>query len=50
VPAGEYEFAMPHFFEEMANDDLVFADIASAIGRVAFAAGSHATHEALDTR
>ncbi len=27
----EYEFALPHFFEEMANDDLVFADIESAI-------------------
>lgn len=33
---GEYEFAIPHFFEEMANDDLIFADIESAIetGRV----------------
>jgi hypothetical protein len=29
--AGEYEFAIPHFFEEMANDDLVFADIEKAI-------------------
>lgn len=28
----EYEFALPHFFEEMANDDLIFADIESAIG------------------
>ncbi len=34
--AGEYEFAIPHFFEEMANDDLVFADIESVIatGRI----------------
>jgi hypothetical protein len=34
--AGDYEFAIPHFFEEMANDDLIFADIESAIetGRV----------------
>ncbi len=33
---GEYEFAIPHFFEEMANDDLLFADIESAIatGRI----------------
>lgn len=33
---GEYEFAIPHFFEEMANDDLVFADIEKAIatGRI----------------
>lgn len=34
--AGEYEFAMPHFFEEMENDDLLFADIERAIatGRI----------------
>lgn len=29
----EYEFAIPHFFEEMANDDLSFADIELAIVR-----------------
>ncbi len=31
-----YEFAIPHFFEEMANDDLIFADIEAAIagGRI----------------
>ena len=36
VRDGNYEFAIPHFFEEMANDDLVFADIERviAIGRV----------------
>ena len=28
---GEYEFAIPHFFEEMANDDLLFADIERVI-------------------
>ncbi len=28
---GEYEFAIPHFFEEMADDDLVLPDIESAI-------------------
>src|SRR2546428_13301660 len=27
----EYEFVIPHFFEEMANDDLAFDDIESAI-------------------
>lgn len=27
----EYEFAIPHFFEELANDDLIFADIEAAI-------------------
>lgn len=27
----EYEFTIPHFFEEMANDDLIFADIEKAI-------------------
>jgi hypothetical protein len=33
---GEYEFAIPHFFEEMANDDLLFADIETVIatGRI----------------
>ena len=32
----EYEFTIPHFFEEMANDDLTFADIDRAIasGRI----------------
>ncbi|UCE08092.1 MAG: DUF4258 domain-containing protein [bacterium] len=28
---GEYKFAIPHFFEEMAEDDLTFADIKQAI-------------------
>ena len=27
----EYEFTLPHFFEEMTNDDLIFADIETAI-------------------
>jgi Domain of unknown function (DUF4258) len=27
----QYEFAIPHFFEEMANDDLLFADVEMAI-------------------
>jgi hypothetical protein len=31
VRAGEYEFTIPHFFEEMANDDLLFADIERVI-------------------
>lgn len=33
---GNYEFTVPHFFEEMAEDDLIFADIEMAIanGRV----------------
>ena len=32
----EYEFTIPHFFEEMVNDDLTFADIEMAIanGRI----------------
>lgn len=32
----EYEFAIPHFFEEMENDDLIFADIETAVanGRI----------------
>ncbi|MBI3351127.1 MAG: hypothetical protein HY036_00965 [Nitrospirae bacterium] len=28
---GEYEFTIPHFFEEMADDDLSFVDIQNAI-------------------
>lgn len=27
----EYEFTLPHFFEEMANDNLIFADIEASI-------------------
>jgi hypothetical protein len=36
VREREYEFAIPHFFEEMANDDLIFADVESAVagGRI----------------
>ncbi len=32
----QYEFAIPHFFEEMANDGLIFADIEMALtnGRI----------------
>lgn len=29
--AGEYEFADPHFSQEMLNDSLIFADIETAI-------------------
>lgn len=31
VRENEYEFAYPHFFEEMANDDLTFADFQQVI-------------------
>jgi hypothetical protein len=33
---GDYEITIPHFFEEMAGDDLLLADIETAIanGRV----------------
>jgi len=33
---GEYEFTIPHFFEEMAEDDLILPDIEMAIayGRI----------------
>jgi len=36
VADGDYEFTVPHFFEEMADDDLIFPDIEMAIvqGRV----------------
>ncbi len=33
VEKREYEFTIPHFFEEMANDNLIFADIEMAIAR-----------------
>jgi hypothetical protein len=33
VIQDEYEFAIPHFFEEMADDDLIFADIEHAVSR-----------------
>ena len=33
VAFGEYEFAIPHFFEEMADDDLIFPDIERAIAK-----------------
>jgi hypothetical protein len=29
--AGDYEMAIPHFIEEMADDDLTFADIETAV-------------------
>lgn len=34
--AQEYEFAIPHFFEEMANDGFDFADVEMAVlsGRI----------------
>ncbi len=36
IRVGDYEFTIPHFFEEMAEDNLAFADIEMAIanGRV----------------
>lgn len=36
IEKREYEFTFPHFFEEMANDNLTFADIERAIanGRI----------------
>ena len=36
IREGDYESTIPHFFEEMAEDNLVFADIEMAIanGRV----------------
>ena len=30
---GEYEFVIPHFFEEMAEDGFIFSDIEMAIRR-----------------
>lgn len=36
VRDGEYEFTVPHFFEEMVNDDLSLTDIEKAVtkGRI----------------
>jgi len=36
VRDGDHEFAIPHFFEEMSNDDLLFVNIESVIatGRI----------------
>jgi len=36
VRTGNYEFTIPHFFEELAEDGLIFADVEVAIanGRV----------------
>gem|GEM_PF-4154203 len=36
VISNEYEFTIPHFFEEMANDHITFSDIERAIanGRI----------------
>jgi len=31
VRDGDYEFTVPHFFEEMADHDLIFADIERVI-------------------
>ena len=28
---GDYEFVIPHFFEQMAEDGLIFSDIEMAI-------------------
>ena len=33
VEKQEYEFTIPHFFEEMANDNLTFADVEMAIAK-----------------
>ena len=33
VEKQEYEFTIPHFFEEMANDNLAFADVQIAIAK-----------------
>ena len=33
VKKQEYEFSIPHFFEKMADDNLIFSDIEIAIAR-----------------
>ena len=36
IRGGDYEFTIPHFFEEMAEDNLIFADVETTIanGRI----------------
>jgi len=50
VRRQEYEFAIPHFFEEMANDDLIFADIEAAIAGAVSAVGLPETRAERGTR
>jgi hypothetical protein len=33
VDEQDFEFTLPHFFEEMANDNLAFADVQMAIAK-----------------
>ena len=33
VEKQDFEFTIPHFFEEMANDNLAFADVQMAIAK-----------------
>ena len=33
IKDGDYEFVIPHFFEQMAEDGLIFSDIEMAIRR-----------------
>lgn len=33
VKKQDYEFTIPHFFKEMANDNLTFADVEKAIAK-----------------
>lgn len=33
VEEQDFEFTIPHFFEEMANDNLAFADVQMAIAK-----------------
>jgi hypothetical protein len=47
---GEYEFAVPHFFEEMVNDDLIFGDVEAAIANGRLRAASPLIHGARDLR
>jgi hypothetical protein len=46
----EYEFTIPHFFEQMAEDDLILADVASAIASGRIGVDLLETQEALDMR
>ena len=47
---GEYEFAIPHFFEEMAEDDLILPDIEMAIAHDTSAATSPEIREERATK
>ena len=50
IRTQEYEFTIPHFFEEMADDDLIFDDIEMAIAHAKSDGGLPTINVAPDTK